>query len=167
MDNRIKSMVAGVFLVSAIITNTSDERPLTIKERMALLKAAQVGDQQLVVNQRPVGRIQNETGYVSNRGAETIDFARNRSLQPVRVVVDKIVNDTDLETARDVVGHVRNRVRGMDVMEPEAAKRPSVRFLMNALDGISESEQLEILNTLQMELAMRAVAGMDEEEVAS
>ncbi len=163
MNNRIKSMIAGVVLVSSIITNTSEDRPLTIRERARMFEQ----QQNQPSNQQRVGRLQKDIGYVSKGGAETVDFARNRSLQSVRAAVDKIINDTDINAARDVVGHVRSKVRGMNVSEPEAAKRPSVRYLLNSLMGIPVDEQVEILNILQSELAMRAVAAMDEEEMAA
>ena len=165
MSRNMKKMVAGMFLVSSIINNS-----MSVRERARMLNEKALQEQQLA-DQRQIkkaGKLEKELGYVSKGGAITVDFARKQALNQIRDAVADIEKRENLNTARDVVSLiVRNKekgLRGERELEPMAATRPHVVYLLEKLQGLPEDEQIEILNILQNELARRAAMGIEDVE---
>ena len=162
MNHRVKKMIASAFLMSSVVNNT-----MSVKERARMFEQqaaqeAQMADQR---EMQRVGKLENKYGYTGRGGAVTADFARDRGLSQVRSVAEDIERRSDLNTARDIVGLVaRNKQRaqrGERELEPMAAHRPHVLFLVSKLEGLPEAEQIEILNIIQSELAIKAANAIE------
>lgn len=157
MNNRVKKMIAGAFLVSSIMSNT-----MSVKERARMFEQQQADQREM----RQVGKLEKKLGYVSNSGAVRADFARQRTLDQVRPVVNDIETREGLGKARDIVGFVaqnkRRAQRGDLQFDPSAENRPHVMFLVKSLEGLPVEEQIEVLNIIQNDLALRAAAAVEE-----
>ena len=154
MNNRIKKMAISAVLASSVLNNA-----MSVKERARMFEQQQAADRG---EMRQVGKLQKDLGYVSKGGAVTVDFARQRALNQLRPVVDNIEMRDGRDTARDVVSFMaRNKqraLRGEAEFSPIAAHRPHVMVIMSKLEGLPLEEQAEILNILQTELALKAIA---------
>lgn len=151
MSNRMKKMAVGALLVSSMMSNA-----MSVKERARMFEQQQADQREM----QQVGRLEKKLGYVSNSGAVTADFARQRVLNQLRPAINDIEVREGGDTARDVVGFVaRNKQRaqrGESQLNPLAAHKPHVIYLLNTLEGLPLDEQVEILNILQTELALKA-----------
>lgn len=152
-----RNMVVMLVAMIPLVIKSSDERPLSVKERIALLKAAAEQDAAMKGSSRGAGKLQNPVGYVSKGGAVEVDFARRRALERLQKAADDIQRRADLNTARDVVGHVQRRRD----QEPMAGLKPHVAYLMQALADLDTDEQIELLNILQTELALKAAHNVE------
>lgn len=156
MSNRIKKMGIGALFLSSIMSNA-----MSVKERARMFEQQQADQREM----QQVGRLEKKLGYVSNSGAVTADFARQRALNQLRPAIDDIQDREGSDTVRDIVGFLaRNKQRvqrGESELTPLAAHRPHVMFLLSRLEGLSLEEQIEILNILQNELALKAVAALE------
>lgn len=161
MNNSIKKMAVGVFLMSSVISSA-----MSVKERarmfeQAAQQEAQRADQREI---KKVGKLAKDLGYVSKEGAAvTADFARKRSLDRARRAVDNIAARlNNVQEAQDIlylVARNKQRIqRGERELDPMASQKPHVIFLTSTLEGLSLDEQIELLKTLQNEFALKAAA---------
>lgn len=153
MSNKVNKAIVAFSLVSSIISNA-----MSVKDRARAIEQQQADKREI----RKVGALEKQFGYVSNHGAVTADFARQRALNQIRPAVNDIEMREGLDTARDVLGFVaRNKQRaqrGDLELSPAAAHRPHVMYLASRLEGLSIEEQIEILNILQNEFALKAAS---------
>lgn len=150
-----KNIIAlGVFSMIACNVNAMEDRPLTVKERIALLNAEKNASP---AADRSVGQFK---GTVTRRGFDVLKDDAKLSYPSLKEAVRRIQAVQNTDTARDVVAAVksntRKRIYGERVSPVLAAHAEYAQAIENVIGGLSLEDQVVILEWIQNELAIRA-----------
>jgi len=173
MSNRIKAMIAGMFLVPSIVNNSMSDREMGSRfedeqlpsivnnSRSVIEKARMFEDMQREKEfgnqseQRKVGKLKKDFGYVFGDRVEEADFAQRQGLEHMKKAVNNVLQSiNDIDKTRDVVLFVKNKLNGNKVGEPRYELKSNVRYLINQLEGFPEREQIYFLDVILTELAI-------------
>lgn len=144
----------GIFSMIACNVNAMEDRRLTVKERIALLNAQK---DTVPAAEREVGQFR---GTVTRGGFDVLKDQAKLAYPRLKEEVRKIQAVENPDTARDVVAAVksnlRKRIHGERVSPVLAAHAEYARAIENVIAGLSQEDQMAILEWIQNELSLRA-----------
>lgn len=150
MKNNKKNILALMIILVPLVMQSSEERKLTVKERLALLSQAQAKDSAIRSGSYQANPKQMaDKGYVElGDKVIPVDRAKLKMLDDLRQKLYGIEFENSSEFLRDVIFHQRRNSN----FEPRADIKPHVMYLKGLLSGISPEVQDELLEILLIEL---------------